>query len=130
MDSLPSYDPNDRASVSDVSLFANPLDQSVYEMGSIMKPMTMSAAIDSGAVTPATTYNDTGCIAVDTKRICNYDLKARGVIPMQQILSQSLNVGASYLALTMGTSTMQKYFLSYGLGSTTGIDQPSEQPVW
>ncbi|MDR3558162.1 MAG: penicillin-binding protein 2 [Candidatus Pacebacteria bacterium] len=127
MDSLPSYDPNDRASVTNVSLFANPLVQNVYEMGSIMKPMTMSAAIDSKAVTPATTYNDTGCIVIDTKRICNYDLKARGVIPMQQILSQSLNVGASFLAMTMGTSTMQKYFLSYGLGSTTGIDQPSEQ---
>ncbi len=127
MDSLPSYDPNDRASVSNVSLFANPLTQSVYEMGSIMKPMTMSAAIDSGAVTADTTYNDTGCVVVDTKKICNYDLKARGVIPMQQILSQSLNVGATYLALTMGSSTMQKYFLSYGIGSTTGIDQPSEQ---
>ncbi len=127
MDSLPSYDPNDRASVSDVSLFANPLTQSVYEMGSIMKPMTMSAAIDSGAVTASTTYKDTGCVVVDTKRICNYDLVARGVIPMQQILSQSLNVGATFLALTMGSSTMQRYFLSYGLGSTTGIDQPSEQ---
>ena len=127
MDSLPSYDPNDRASVSDVSLFGNPLTQSVYEMGSIMKPMTMSAAIDSGAVTASTTYNDTGCVVVNTKKICNYDLKARGVIPMQQILSQSLNVGATYLALTMGSSTMQKYFLSYGIGSTTGIDQPSEQ---
>jgi len=127
MDSLPSYDPNHRADVSNPSLFANPLTQSVYEMGSIMKPMTMSAAIDSGAVTASTTYNDTGCVVVDTKKICNYDLKARGVIPMQQILSQSLNVGATYLALTMGSSTMQNYFLSYGLGSTTGIDQPSEQ---
>jgi cell division protein FtsI/penicillin-binding protein 2 len=127
MDSLPSYDPNDRASVSNVSLFANPLTQSVYEMGSIMKPMTMSAAIDSDTITASTTYNDTGCVVVDTKKICNYDLKARGVIPMQQILSQSLNVGATYLALTMGSSTMQKYFLSYGLGSTTAIDQPSEQ---
>jgi len=127
MDSLPSYDPNNRAAVSNVSLFANPLTQSDYEMGSIMKPMTMSAAIDSGAVTASTTYNDTGCVVIDTKKICNYDLKARGVIPMQQILSQSLNVGATFLALTMGSSTMQKYFLSYGFGSTTGIDQPSEQ---
>ena len=66
-------------------------------------------------------------MVVDNKKICNYDLVARGVIPMQQILSQSLNVGATHLALTMGSSTMRKYFLSYGLGSTTGIDQPSEQ---
>jgi cell division protein FtsI/penicillin-binding protein 2 len=127
MDSLPSYDPNNRADVSDPSVFANPLVQNVHELGSIMKPLTMSAAIDSGAVTASTTYNDTGTIVVDGRKISNFDLKARGVVPMQQILSQSLNVGATYLALTMGSSTMQKYFLSYGLGSTTGIDQPSEQ---
>jgi cell division protein FtsI/penicillin-binding protein 2 len=127
MDSLPSYDPNNRALVSDPSVFANPLVQNVYEMGSIMKPMTMSAAIDSGRVTASTTYNDTGSVVVDGRKISNFDLKARGIVPMQQILSQSLNVGATYLALTMGSSTMQKYFLSYGLGSTTGIDQPNEQ---
>jgi cell division protein FtsI/penicillin-binding protein 2 len=127
MDSLPSYDPNNRADISDPSVFANPLVQNVYELGSIMKPMTMAAAIDSGAVTASSTYNDTGTVVVDGRSISNYDLKARGVIPMQQILNQSLNVGATYLALTMGSSTMQKYFLSYGLGSTTGIDQPNEQ---
>jgi cell division protein FtsI/penicillin-binding protein 2 len=127
MDSLPSYDPNDRNDVSDPSVFANPLVQNVYELGSIMKPMTMAAAIDTGAVTASTTYDDTGCVVIDKKKICNYDLKARGVIPMQQILSQSLNVGSAFLASTMGSSTMERYFLSYGLGSTTGIDQPSEQ---
>lgn len=127
MDSLPSYDPNNRADVSNPSVFANPLVQDVYEMGSIMKPLTMSAAIDSGRVTASSTYNDTGTVVVDGRSISNYDLKARGVIPMQQILSQSLNVGATYLALTMGSSTMQKYFLSYGIGSTTSIDQPNEQ---
>ncbi|MDE2188537.1 MAG: penicillin-binding protein 2 [Patescibacteria group bacterium] len=127
MDSLPSYDPNNRASASNLSVFSNPLVQNVYEMGSIIKPLTMAAGIDSGAVTASTTYNDTGCIVVDGKHICNYDLRARGVIPMQQILSQSLNVGASYIALTMGSTTMRRYFLNYGFGSTTGVDEPSEQ---
>lgn len=127
MDSLPSFDPNDYAHVSDPSVLGNPLVQNVYEMGSIVKPLTMSAAIDSGTVTPASTYNDTGCITVNSARVCNYDFRARGVIPMQQILSQSLNVGAAHLALSMGQATMRKYFLSFGLGSTTGIDLPSEQ---
>ena len=127
MDSLPSYDPNNRADVSDLSVFANPLIGSVYEMGSIIKPLTMSAGIDSGAITANSTYNDTGTITVDGRKISNYDLVARGVIPMQQILSQSLNVGAAHIALTMGSTTMQKYFLNFGFGSTTGIDQPGEQ---
>jgi cell division protein FtsI/penicillin-binding protein 2 len=50
------------------------------------------------------------------------------VIPMQQILSQSLNVGASFIATRMGPATMRDYFINhYRLGSTTGIDLPAEQ---
>lgn len=127
MDSLPTFDPNHYADAPSASVLSNPLVQNVYEMGSIIKPLTMSAAIDSGTVTANTTYNDTGCLTVNNAKICNYDFRARGVIPMQQILSQSLNVGAAHLALSMGQATMRKYFLSFGMGSTTGIDLPSEQ---
>ncbi len=127
MGHYPDFDPNNTSSVSDVTVFSDPMVQNLYEMGSIIKPLTMAAGIDSGAVTPTETYNDTGCITVNTGHICNYDLKARGIIPMQQVLSQSLNVGASFVATAMGTTTQTKYFQSYGLGSTTGIDLPGDQ---
>lgn len=127
MGHLPTFDPNDTSNVKSAAIFSNPMVQSTYEMGSIIKPLTMAAGIDSGAVTPTETYNDTGFIIVDGKRISNYDGKARGVIPMQQILSQSLNVGASFIATQMGTTTMKNYFTSFGLGSTTGVDLPDDQ---
>lgn len=124
----PTFDLNDFEHQSNPLVYQNAMVQNVYEMGSIMKPLTMAAGIDSGAVTPDETYDDTGCITVDTQRICNYDFKARGVIPMQQILSQSLNVGASFIATQMGPATMRDYFINhYELGSTTGIDLPGEQ---
>lgn len=122
----PSFDPNTYGSVSDPSVFSNPLVEGRYELGSIMKPLTMAAAIDSGAVTPATTYNDTGCIERSTLPICNFDHKARGVIGVQQILSQSLNLGASFLADTMGHPTLTRYLRLFGLGQKTGIDLPGE----
>ncbi len=124
----PTFDLNTFGSQKDPLVFANPLVQNVYEVGSIIKPLTMAAGLDSGVITPSSTYNDTGCITVDTKKICNYDFEARGVIPMQQILSQSLNVGASYIATRMGPSIMSDYFLNhYDLGKATGIDMPQEQ---
>jgi stage V sporulation protein D (sporulation-specific penicillin-binding protein) len=124
----PTFNLNTFGSQTDPLIFANPMVQNVYEMGSILKPLTMAAGIDSGAITATTTYNDTGCITVDTKKICNFDLKARGVIPMQQILSQSLNVGASFIATKMGPPVMRDYFENhYDLGKATGIDLPAEQ---
>ena len=123
----PTFDLNDFKKQTDPLIYANPLVQNDYEMGSIVKPLTMAAGIDSGAVTENTTYNDTGCITLDKKTICNFDHKARGVVPMQQVLSQSLNLGASFIATRMGSTTMRNYFLDhYMLGTTTGIDLPAE----
>ncbi len=124
----PTFDLNSFNTQTNASIFSNPLAENVYEMGSILKPLTMAAGIDSGAITADTTYDDTGCITVDTKKICNFDGAARGVIPMQQILSQSLNVGASFIATQMGPAVMRDYFLNhYKLGEETGIDLPAEQ---
>jgi cell division protein FtsI/penicillin-binding protein 2 len=123
----PTFDLNNFKKEKDSDVFSNPMVQNVYEMGSIMKPLTMAAGLDSGVIKAETTYNDTGCITVNEKKICNFDGKARGVIPMQEILSQSLNVGASFVATSMGPDIMRDYFLNhYKLGAETGIDLPSE----
>ena len=123
----PTFDLNAFGAQKDPFIFKNTMVEDVFEMGSIMKPLTIAAGIDSGAIMPESTYKDTGCITVDTKKICNYDLRARGEVPMQEILSQSLNLGASYVATQMGPAVMRDYFLNrYKLGEETGIDLPSE----
>lgn len=124
MASSPSYNANDLHSV-DPSLLGNPLVEHVHEFGSIAKPLTMTAALDAGVITPDTTYNDTGCITVDTAKICNWDGKARGVIPMKQIILQSLNVGASWVATRLGQDKFRTYFTKL-FGDKTAIDQPNE----
>lgn len=128
MASLPDFDPNSYNTVSDTSVYPNPIVESVYEMGSIFKPLTMAAGIDSGAVTPETTYHDYGHVIVDGARISNYDGRGRGVINMQRVLSESLNTGAVFVMESMGKDTFRKYMLSYGLGEETGIDLPHETP--
>ncbi len=126
MASHPTFDPNDLKSVKSAAIFSNPLVEHVYEMGSIMKPLTMAAALDSGAEEVDSTYDDLGCLVLNEKKICNFDQKARGVISMQQILSQSLNIGAATIALETGTRDFVRYFLSFGIGAKSGIDLPSE----
>ncbi len=123
---LPGFDLNDTVSIKDVSRFANPLVEHVYEMGSIMKPLTMAVALDSGAIGPDSTYDDTGTMTLSGKKISNFDGRARGLIPVKEILSQSLNVGAATIALKVGKDDFAKYFMNFGLGSKTAIDLPNE----
>tara|TARA_B100000745_G_scaffold190207_1_gene124968 strand:- start:1453 stop:3126 length:1674 start_codon:yes stop_codon:yes gene_type:complete len=106
--------------------FANPLIERVYEMGSIMKPLTVAAGLDSKAIQSKDTYNDRGSLTLDTYTISNFDGKARGVVPIQEILSQSLNTGVSYIVSRMGKDEFRRYMYRYGFNEETGIDLPNE----
>jgi cell division protein FtsI (penicillin-binding protein 3)/stage V sporulation protein D (sporulation-specific penicillin-binding protein) len=127
MAQLPTFNPNDLSNVEDAGIFSNILIENSYEMGSIIKPLTMAAGIDSGAITAKSTYKDDGFLTLSGRKISNYDGKARGVIPMQEVLSQSLNVGVAYIVSKMGSGNFSDYFLKFGFGEKTGIDQPNEQ---
>jgi cell division protein FtsI (penicillin-binding protein 3)/stage V sporulation protein D (sporulation-specific penicillin-binding protein) len=123
----PTFDPNDPQAQASSAVFTNNSVEDRYEMGSIFKALTMASGIDSGAVTPTSTYNDPGCVTLDKKTFCNYDNKSHGQnLPMQIILDESLNTGAAYVEQQMGNATFSKYMLSFGIGSTTGIDLPNE----
>ncbi len=127
MESLPEYDPNQFAPVKDSSLFLNQSVSGVYEMGSIIKPITVAAALDAGAVTEETTYNDTGFRDLNGYKVRNFDERARGQgTTMQTILDKSLNVGIVFLVEQLGVERFQSYFKKFGLGEETGIDLPGE----
>lgn len=126
MATVPSFDPNNFSKEKNQAVFANPLVDGVYEMGSIIKPLTIAAGLDAGVITSATTYDDKGFRIVNTKRIANYDGKARGVVPMQEVLNQSLNTGTMFVEERLGKDRFRKYFKAYGLGEETGIDLPNE----
>lgn len=122
----PAFDPNDYAKETDPGRFTNSLVESVYEMGSIVKPITMAAGIDAGVVTASSTYFDAGSLTLNGKTISNFDGKGRGTIDMQEVLSQSLNTGAATVALKLGKDRFKSYFAKFGLGEETGIDLPAE----
>ncbi len=126
MGSAPTFDLNAFSRERNVSVFSNPLVQGTYEMGSIVKPLTLAAGIDAGVITAETTYEDTGFRIFNTRRISNYDGRARGVVSMQEVLSQSLNTGTAFIMERIGKDSFKKYFTAFGLGEETGIDLPNE----
>jgi cell division protein FtsI (penicillin-binding protein 3)/stage V sporulation protein D (sporulation-specific penicillin-binding protein) len=123
---LPDFDLNDFGDVSDASVYRNPIVENVFELGSVIKPLVMAAAIDAGVVKPETTYMDKGSVVVNKKVINNFDKKGRGLSTMQTVLDQSLNTGMVFVENKLGHDKFRSYMKSYGIGEKTGIDLPNE----
>lgn len=126
MDIYPTFDPNNSQLEKNVSIFSNPLVESIYEMGSIIKPLTIAAGIDAGVITASSTYYDKGFVMINGKKISNFDGKERGVVDMQQVLSQSLNVGVAHVEKLLGNKRFTEYMYNFGVAEKTNIDLPNE----
>jgi len=126
MNSIPTFDLNNRSGVT-VDQFRNPLVEDVYEMGSVVKALTLAAGLDSKAIMPYSTYYDSGELKLDTFTIRNFDGKGRGTVDMQSVISNSLNTGVAHIVEEMGRERFREYFKTLQLGSKTGIDLPNEE---
>ncbi|RJP45947.1 penicillin-binding protein 2 [Candidatus Parcubacteria bacterium] len=128
MGSYPDFDPN-RYGTFPIEHFINPITQHIYEPGSGFKVITMAAGIDSGKVTPETTYVDTGSLTLNGRTIQNYDLKTRGPYgrtSMTSIIEHSINTGAVFVQRQIGRDLFAEYLKRFGLGEKTGITLPGE----
>lgn len=127
MSLTPSFDPNSPGKEESSLVFRNKLIEDRYEMGSIIKALTMAIGLDEGVVSAKTTYTDPGCQTLNTKTFCNYDRKARGPnTSMQDVLNQSLNTGATFVALKVGNKNFNERMLKFGFEGLTNIDLPNE----
>ena len=125
MNAVPGFNLNDRTGAT-IENFQNPLVENLYEFGSTIKALTMAAGLDADAVEPWTTYYDSGSLTLSNFTIRNYDGRARGTVPMQEVLNQSLNTGVAHIVTVMGKEKFREYFLGLKLGSESGIDLPNE----
>lgn len=126
MAAIPTFNLNQYNLEKNQRIFVNPIVENVYEMGSVVKPLTVAAGIDSGVITAKSTYYDEGFLKINNKTIYNFDKKGRGFVNMQEVLNQSLNTGAAYISKKIGKDEFVKYMLDFGIGEKTRIDLPNE----
>lgn len=94
--------------------------------GSIFKPITASAALESGVINETTVIGDTGCMQVGGWSICNWDNRALGGVKIDTVMAKSSNVGFATLGMRLGVERFYKYHDLFGLNRPTGIDLPGE----
>ena len=97
-----------------------------YEPGSVFKVFTMASALDSGTVTPETTYLDTGIYQIGGIPIYNWNRGAWGPQTMLGCMQHSLNVCLAWVSDQMGAQIFYSYLQDFGFGLPTGIELDSE----
>ncbi|MFP5372730.1 MAG: peptidoglycan D,D-transpeptidase FtsI family protein, partial [Actinomycetes bacterium] len=125
MASCPGYDPAEYSS-TDPELLGNPAVSSVFEPGSVMKAVTMAAALEEGVAAPDDVLTVDGGIEAGDRAV--YDAWSHGPErwTVTGILAKSSNVGTIMLAREVGDEKLEHYLRAFGIGSTTGIELPGE----
>jgi penicillin-binding protein 2 len=144
MGSLPSFDPN---------IFTKPVSSSVYKQlnnpasrfplinraiqsagptGSTFKPLTATAALESGVWSPGEAYDDTGQFC-EGGGLCRHNAggAAYGVLDLTNAIRVSsddffYNLGALMNSQSPNGGALQHWAHLYGIGRKTGIDLGGE----
>ncbi len=120
----PSYNPNARRSGRD-GRFRNRAVTDVFEPGSTMKPLIMSAALEAGVIEPSTRIDTApGRLEVGGHRV--RDSHDYGVLTPAGIIEKSSNVGISKIALQLTPDVMWRVLSKVGFGVSTDSGFPGE----
>ena len=115
LSNYPSFDPSNRRDIKDHSVFRNRATIDVFEPGSVLKPIAMSAIIDSKKINLEDSINTSpGWVEVSGYKTS--DFKDYGVLSLSEIIALSSNVGMVKLCTNQDIVHLTKYFKSFGIG--------------
>lgn len=123
MANYPAYNPNNPS--KDVTKSRNRAIVDQFEPGSTMKPMTISAALETGKYTPETKIETAG----GTYKIgpaTVHDSHPNGLLSVAQVIQKSSNVGSAKIALSLEPKYMWGVFNQLGFGTITHVNFPGE----
>ncbi len=117
--SYPSYNPNN----PNRSVQKNRALVDAYELGSVLKPIVFSVAVDKGIINPDMTIEIPRRIQLNNKIIS--DTKNYGQLTPKEIIAYSSQVGASQIALKLGYDSLIENFYKFGFSKPISINFPS-----
>lgn len=125
LSTFPNFDLN-RYFEYEIEKYKNPAIQTVFEPGSVFKPITMAAALELGKITPDTKYIDEGIVKIGGYKILNYGERVWGERTMTEVLQYSINTGAVFVEKKLGHKNFLDFIEKFGFFEKTGIDLQGE----
>ena len=124
MVSYPRYDPNQIDTLW-TQLNANPdrplinrATQGLYPPGSVFKIIVAGAALQEGAVTPQTPFDDPGTYLAGGYIVNNYGGEKYGKHTFAQAFAKSINTTFAKVGVQLGASTLATFASDFGFGKT------------
>ncbi len=108
------------------SLWKNYCINATYEPGSVSKPFTVAAALDSGSITGNEYYNCEGKLKVGDHEIKCHNTYGDGYLSVAEAIERSCNVALMHISFACGKETFLKYQHAFGFGLKTNIDLAGE----
>ncbi|HKH22512.1 MAG TPA: penicillin-binding transpeptidase domain-containing protein [Solirubrobacterales bacterium] len=135
MVSIPEYDPNvvrnskafQRLNTDDSAPLFNRATQAGYPPGSTMKVVTATAGLDSGELSPSSTFSGRSPIEIEGVPLSNSGGEQFGTIDMTTALTNSVNTWWAQAGEKLGNDTMFKYMDRFGFNQKPQLDLPGFQ---
>jgi peptidoglycan glycosyltransferase len=126
----PTFDPNDLEKSfaalrmrSDAPLLDRAID-GLYPPGSTFKIVTVSAALDRGAIDIADTFEDPGYFQIGPYRVHNDQNEVTGTQDVTGAFALSSNVDFAQIGVKLGADDFYAYLQRFHVGDDTGMAVP------
>lgn len=120
----PLVDLNDRSSY-DADAMRNRAATDIFEPGSTLKAVTISAALEEGIVTPDTPIDTPKRVTIGEFTYTD-DGYNPPWMPVKDVIKKSSNVGTIEIERRLGRELHYEYLSKFGLGTTASLDVAGE----
>ncbi|MFT4187556.1 MAG: penicillin-binding protein 2 [Aeromicrobium sp.] len=125
MSQVPTFNADEQTNLTD-DLTVSRAVQTVYEPGSVLKPVTMAALADLGKIEPTTPIEVPSQMTIDGFEIGDYWDHGTLRLTAAGVIADSSNLGTIIAAQQMDDDTMYGYLRKFGFGQATGVGLPGE----
>ena len=108
------------------ALWKNFCISDTYEPGSVAKPFTVAAGLESGSITGNEVYQCNGFLHVGDYDIKCHNVYGHGAVSVERGIEVSCNVAMMYVAQATGVQNFTKFQQIFGFGLKTNIDLAGE----
>jgi cell division protein FtsI (penicillin-binding protein 3) len=128
LSSYPEYDAGN-LSESTPSARRNRAITDLFEPGSVVKPLIMAGAIDTGVINKNTVIDCENGLFVKHGygRIQEYNYHRYGMLPLKEIIVNSSNIGMAKIGIALGNKRLYDVLDTIGFSYRTDIDYPGER---